>query len=76
MDITARHKAGGKTMMSDVDALRLDLKSGDTVRVSYLAADGVTHVIDVTAQHMILLACHEGTDKAIVCRPGSISTVN
>jgi hypothetical protein len=52
------------------------LDSNDTVSVAYPAADGTTHVISIIARHMVLIAQHEATEKAIVCRPGRVSVVN
>ncbi len=76
MDIFARYSNGGKTLVPDVEHTTINLKSGDTVRVSYKAPNGQVHIIDVTAQHMVLIAAHDGTEKAILCRPGSISVVS
>jgi hypothetical protein len=54
--------------------IRLD--SGDTVSIAYTSHDGKTNIINVTAQHLVLMAVHEQTEKAIICRPSGVSTVN
>lgn len=76
MDIFASYPNGGKTLISNVPTANVDLKSGEVLRVSYTAPNGKTHVIDISASHMVLVASHQGTDAAIVCRPESVIAVN
>ncbi len=75
MEIFAR-SGGGKTLIREVEHADIDLESGDSVKISYKTPTGQIHAIHISAHHLILLAAHEGTDKALLCRPGSVSAVN
>ena len=68
-------KAWGQEIVGPTNAT-VDMKNGDHLSVAYTDPRGVTNVISISAQHLVLIARHEGTDKSILCRPGGTETVN
>lgn len=67
-------RAGDKEVNGAFNATVV-MASGDVISISYTSPRGDSHIITVSAQHLVFLARHEGTDKTILCRPNGVSVV-
>jgi len=47
----------------------VSLESGDTISVAYTDPNGKPHILNITAQHLVLIVVHEQTDAAMIMRP-------
>lgn len=47
----------------------VDMKTGDTISIAYTDPRGETNVITVIAQHLVMIAEHEGSKNALLIRP-------
>lgn len=45
------------------------LNSGDTLSVGYTDPHGKFHLLNISAQHLVLMVAHEQTEAAMVFRP-------
>lgn len=68
-------KARGQEILEASNAT-VRMSSGDHISVEYTSPDGRSEVITLSAQHLVFLARHEGTDTSIICRPGGVTTVD
>lgn len=68
-------KAWDKEIVGVANAT-VEMKHGDHISVAYTDPRGVTNIITLSAQHLVFLARHEGTDTSIICRPGGVTTID
>lgn len=61
-------KAWGQEI-NDVRNGTVALNSGDTLSVCYTDPHGKCHLLNITAQHLVLMVTHEESKSAMVCRP-------
>lgn len=71
MDIKAWDKE-----IKGVSNATVELKNGDHISIAYTTPWGQTNIITVSAQHLVLIARHEGTDKSVICRPDGVHAVD
>lgn len=50
----------------------VEMNSGDVISIAYTNPRGESHIITVSAQHLVFIARHEETDMSILCRPGNV----
>lgn len=47
------------------------MNSGEHVSIAYTSPDGRTEVINIMAQHLVMIAEHEGSKSALLIRPSA-----
>lgn len=61
---------GSRIMNVDgVQQATVTMQSGDSLSVGYVDSNGNTHILNINAQHLVLMVSHEQTDATMIFRP-------
>jgi hypothetical protein len=64
-------KAPAGQKIEDAPNASVVMESGDHLSVGYTDPSGKFHVFNISAQHLVFMAYHEGTESAMLIRPNT-----